>query len=471
MHLFSTMRVFASIIALLLCATQIECFTPNVNANSAKKTIDTKQTSSLSFVEEARMKFSMPRPDLIVKEHRLQDMQKKGFPIASSFVPDEYNPHPLLRNRHLQTILGVFLRDEEGVAYMKKSNIFQELFPVVRAVLDALPYIIGSKDKESECDFWDKREKFNTQDGDFFHVDYKFQDPEIEGGGEAMVMIIHGLESNSNSSLCQNMARSYEENGFDVACINFRGCCGNPNDTILQYHGGWTNDLMIFLESWRERNRNQKPMYVTGFSLGANVAMKLLGDLSMDAVDKYNIRGAAVSGAPFHLQWHYRQLIDYDFNRIVYAGSVLKSMKKKLDYITERFFDGDTNTNVLDYWMCKNATLITEIEDGMIAPLYGFQDRYDYYEKTASFYVVDDIAVPTFVLNAEDDPFFNPDKFPWDKDCENGGKAPLKLVRTQHGGHLGHLFHMLGNDSTTPVSSFAPMQLGRFLAHVHNYAQ
>lgn len=65
------MRVFASIIALLLCATQIECFTPNVNANSATKTIDTKQTSSLSFVEEARMKFSMPRPDLIVKERRL----------------------------------------------------------------------------------------------------------------------------------------------------------------------------------------------------------------------------------------------------------------------------------------------------------------------------------------------------------------------------------------------------------------
>jgi predicted alpha/beta-fold hydrolase len=466
----------------LLCSQRAIAFTPN--ANSGSKLV-TDSSTKRNFIEEARkqvigafterlrvsdrLKVSIPVPDLkIVTERRLRDLQKRGIPIASSFIPSDYNPHPLLQNRHLQTILGVFIRDEPGVAYIQKSNVFQEIFPVGKAILSALPSVIGKKDTESECDFWDQRVRFETPDNDFFHVDYKYQNPEIEGGGEGMVVIIHGLESNSNSTLCQNMARAYAENNMDVACVNFRGCGGNPNDSILQYHGGWTQDMLLFLDKWAEGNKEKKrPMYITGFSLGANVAMKLLGDLSMDAVDKYNIRGAAVSGAPFDLVFHWRQLIDVEFNRIVYAGSMLKSMKRKTQYITDRFLEGNTETDVFDYWKCMNATTIAEIEDGMIAPIYGFKDRFEYYEKSASLPVIDKIAVPTFVINAGDDPFFNPDHFPWEKDCEAGGVAPLKLTRTEKGGHLGHLFHRIENEDERPAS-FAPMELARFLEHVHS---
>ncbi len=131
----------------------------------------------------------------------------------------------------------------------------------------------------------------------------------------------------------------------------------------------------------------------------------------------------------------------------------------------------------------------------MIAPLYGFEDKFDYFEKSASLTVVDDIAVPTFVINAADDPFFSQTFFPWHKDCENGGRAPLKLVRTEGGGHLGHLFHRLSKDDDNdddnddyesisgegkdggevgvdvPVASFALSELGRFLDHVHTNTQ
>jgi len=469
----------------LLCSQPAIAFTPN--ANSGSKLV-TGSSTKQNFIEEARkqvigftdrlrvtdrLEVSIPVPDPeVVTERRLREHQNRGIPVASSFIPSEYNPHPLLQNTHLQTILGVFIRDEPGVAYIQKSNVFQEMLPVGKAVLDALPSMTGNKSTESECEFWDKRERFDTPDGDFFDVDYKYKDPEIEGGGEGMVVIIHGLESNSNSSLCINMARAYAGINMDTACVNFRGCSGNPNETILQYHGGWTQDMILFLDKWTERNKeNKRPIYVTGFSLGANIAMKLLGDLSMDAVDKYNIRGAAVSGAPFSLEFHWRQLIDIEFNRIVYAGNVLKSMKKKVQYITDRFLDGNTETDVFDYWKCMNATTIAEIEDGMIAPLYGFKDKFEYFEKSASLPVVDKIAVPTYVINAADDPFFNPDYFPWEKDCEVGGVAPLKLTRTEKGGHLGHLFHRIENEDEIQTASFAPMELARFLKHVHSSNQ
>lgn len=409
----------------------------------------------------------------LLQQGKLRNLQEKAKPIVTSFTPTEYKPHPYLKNPHLQTILGVYVRNEPGVAYIdaSKESHLEQLIPVGKAVIKKTMELMTSKRAlESECDFWTCRERFHTKDGDFFDVDYKFVDDNSDLSVEkrtsdGMVIIIHGLESNSNSSLCTNMGNAFIEKNMDVACINFRGCSGQPNDTILQYHGGFTDDVLHFLNVWRERNKSKMPLYLSGFSLGSNVALKLLGDLSSDAVEKYNIRGAAVSGAPFDLEHHYRQLIDYDFHRIVYAGSVLKSMKKKVNYLVDRFYGGDPSLAPFDYNLCMNAKTIAEIEDGMIAPLYGFEDRFDYYRQSASLPVIDRIAVPTFVLNAADDPFFNTDKFPLEKDCEVGGVAPIKLVRTSEGGHIGHLFHMVEGDKI-PTSSFMPIELARFVSHV-----
>ena len=70
---------------------------------------------------------------------------------------------------------------------------------------------------------------------------------------------------------------------------------------------------------------------------------------------------------------------------------------------------------MFDYWKVKNAITIAEVGDEMIALLYyyGFKDKFDYFdEKSASLYVVDDIAVPAIVLNTTDDPFFQYDILP-----------------------------------------------------------
>lgn len=442
-------------------------FTPQIT-NIASVTIDSIQQN---LRESAQTKNNVLLES--ITNRRLKNYQKKGITISNSFVPKEYEAHPFLRNRHFQTIFGVFTRNKPGCAYIERSNIVNEIFPVGKAVLESIPTILGlGKGDETSCDYWDKRERFDTPDGDFFDVDYKFQDPVVgEGGGKATVIIVHGLESNSNSSLCLNYAKSFMERGMDVACVNFRGCSGVPNDTYFQYHAGFTSDLILFLERWSDRNKD--PLYITGFSLGANIVMKLLGDLGLDAVTKYNIQGAAVSGAPFDLNFHWRQLIDNDFERTVYAGTLLKSMKKKVEILTERFCDGNKDTEIVDYWKAMNATTIPEIEDAMIAPLYGFKDKFDYYDKSASLPVIDYIAVPTYVINAADDPFFNPVFFPYEKDCENpnNGGAPLKLTRTEHGGHLGHMFHHVDKEELKekpqPVASFVPMELARFLDHVH----
>lgn len=322
--------------------------------------------------------------------------QERGTAILKKFHPSKYNPHPLLANKHLQTILGVFIRDEEGCAYINSNeNVFNQMMPVLKGVKTKLPNILGESN-EDNCDFWDEREKVLIDD-DFFHVDYKYAD--MNKSSRGLVVLVHGLESNSNSSLSTNMARAYQHYNFDVACLNFRGCSGVPSDSIYQYHGGFTDDIKHFIKLSSERQKDQ-PLYLSGFSLGTNIVMRCLGELGLDAAEKYNIRGAALLGVPFELEPHYRKLIDDPFNRIVYAGTILKSMKSKVNYLIERFCGGDKDTNMINYWECMNATTIAEIEDNWIAPLYGFEDKFDYFRQTSSIPVMNRIAVPTFALNA-----------------------------------------------------------------------
>jgi len=65
------------------------------------------------------------------------------------------------------------------------------------------------------------------------------------------------------------------------ACINLRGCSGEPNIKEGAYHLGFTDDLKYFL-SIISLGTNT-PIYLLGFSLGANLILKLLGELGIAA--------------------------------------------------------------------------------------------------------------------------------------------------------------------------------------------
>jgi predicted alpha/beta-fold hydrolase len=316
--------------------------------------------------------------------------------------------------------------------------------------------------------FWDERERIDTPDGDFFHVDYKWNaDFPKAQKSRHMVILLHGLESSSDSPLRLDMAEAFCHQGFDVAFINFRGCSGVPNDKLGSYHAGFTDDLLLFMTIMIQRwDQDGISLYLSGFSLGANVVMKCLGDLGTEAISKFNIRGAAVTGCPFDLKVQYLRLVDDPFNRMVYTRTLLRSMKEKAQYLLYKHSQGDENTKLFDYKKCRDAQTIVDIEEGLIVPVFGFHDKFDYYNKTASISVLKNIVVPTLVINAKDDPFLDPDYFPWDQDYNHGGQAPIKMVRTEFGGHVGYMFNIWAHETNIPCSSWVSSELARFAKHV-----
>jgi predicted alpha/beta-fold hydrolase len=282
------------------------------------------------------------------------------------------------------------------------------------------------------------------------------------------------------------MSKAFIEQQYDVSVLNFRGCCGTNvadlyrdgiliknGENSLMYHLGFVDDLIYYLSLLALRH-DKKPIYLSGFSLGSNVILKALGQLGSDAIDKYNVAGAAVAGAPFDTERNYMQFHRDPISRLVYVENLLNKLKMRAEEILQVQYDGNVGAAGFDYRGSMDATTIYELETACVAPLFGFEDHIDYYRKTSCGYYLDRICVPTFVVNARDDPFFDSSFVPWDKvyggesgsDGVNGGDAPVKIVFTDHGGHLGYIFHREQSEDEAKASWISE-ELARFVNHVH----
>ncbi|MEG2034181.1 MAG: alpha/beta hydrolase, partial [Janthinobacterium sp.] len=65
------------------------------------------------------------------------------------------------------------------------------------------------------------------------------------------------------------------------------------------------------------------------------------------------------------------------------------------------------------------------------APLHGYRDADDYWDRASAKHVLRDITVPTLVLNAQNDPFL-PGRY-----LPRSAAAAVTLDYPRHGGHVG----------------------------------
>lgn len=246
-------------------------------------------------------------------------------------------------------------------------------------------------------------------------------------------------------------------------------CVAQPKHS--GYHLGFTDDLKHFLSILASNGHSsaEKPVYVSGVSLGGNVILKALGELGKDAFTKYHVHAAAVAGVPFDHERNCRIQNSNAFTKQVYIKNFVRSLQDRTKQQLELHCKGDEETDAFDYPRAMAAKTNYEWEDAVIAPVYGFKDYLDYYRQTSSIRFVDGIAVPTLVVSAEDDPLFDSSVCPMERSVEQGGAVPLKVVRTKYGGHLGYIFHQPGQDENAGVASWISTELARFVEHVHEH--
>src|SRR3989442_238196 len=91
------------------------------------------------------------------------------------------------------------------------------------------------------------------------------------------IILVHGLEGSGESGYMRSLSQAGLEAGFAMHRFHMRTCGGTAHRCPTLYHAGLTSDLLAVLKQLERDGRT--PVYLAGFSLGGNVALKLTGEL------------------------------------------------------------------------------------------------------------------------------------------------------------------------------------------------
>lgn len=268
-----------------------------------------------------------------------------------------------LKNPHLQTLVPRFIR--------KKA-----LFEPVWQTLD-------------------------TPDGDFLDLAWS-EDAHSESATKKPIFILfHGLEGCFYSPYANGLMQAFAKDGWLSVMMHFRGCSGKPNNLARAYHSGEVEDARFVLEYLREQFPN-RTIVATGISLGGNMLVNYLADYNEDPI----VTAATVVSAPLDLA-ACAQRIEHGFSKIYrrYLVSSLKNSAMKKHHLLK----GELG---LSYQSIKRVTHLSDFDDLITAPLHGFKNSQDYYEKCSGINKLQQIKVPTQIIHAKDDPFMNESVIP-----------------------------------------------------------
>jgi predicted alpha/beta-fold hydrolase len=242
-----------------------------------------------------------------------------------------------------------------------------------------------------------------------------------------LLVLLHGLEGSPNSHYARGLLARAHERGWSAAALVFRTCGGEMNQTRRFYHSGETTDLDFAIRRLTSETPDA-PIVLAGFSLGGNVMLKWLGERGSDMPPA--VRAAAAVSVPYDLARGSRY-INRGFARL-YERHFLRSLVRKATEKRQRFPDIAPEVDF--------ATLrsMWDFDDAVTAPVHGFRDATDYYERSSSLGWLDRIRVPTLLVSAVDDPFLPPEVLDEVRAAARSNKA-LHCDFPEHGGHVGFI--------------------------------
>ncbi|MEE9912617.1 MAG: alpha/beta fold hydrolase [Deltaproteobacteria bacterium] len=310
----------------------------------------------------------------------------KSIMVASSKKNSSgFLPRSFLKNRHLQSILA-------------SARI---VIPPHRPLLEHSREMI-----------------IDTTDGAKLLAHFSHH-PESRG----LFIILHGWEGSSSSAYVLAAGSYYFNRGFSVSRLNLRDHGESHHLNAGLFHGALLQETFDAIQLLARQNRDL-PVYLLGFSLGANFALRVAIKHAQTPI--CGLRHVFAVSPPLD---PYKTTLAIDNSMAFYRKYFLKKWRRSLKIKQQLFPDLYNFDTMLRARTCMALT------SDMMAYFPQFPSYRDYFKLyTLNQKSFQDLNLPVNIFIAEDDPVIPLDDFQSLRDNQY-----LTISRQPFGGHCGFI--------------------------------
>ncbi|MDP7038654.1 MAG: alpha/beta fold hydrolase [Myxococcota bacterium] len=208
------------------------------------------------------------------------------------------------------------------------------------------------------------------------------------------LLLIHGLGGSAQAGYIRSLAGKAYALGYHVVRYNMRNCDGTEHLSPTMFHSGLTEDIDVVVKNLIKEEKLSR-IFLAGFSLGGNLVAKLAGEWSSNAPKA--VQGFGLISPALNLKAS-QVAMDERISLRGYRHYYMRSLRA-LIHRKKRIFPDAYDVRGLD-----DVHSFLEFDNRYIAPPFGFDDAYDYYDRASAKNVVADIRLPTLLIHAKDDP-------------------------------------------------------------------
>jgi uncharacterized protein len=232
------------------------------------------------------------------------------------------------------------------------------------------------------------------------------------------------LAGSADAAYMVRVGQRLHRMGVRVVRVNLRGAGAGFGLARGIYHAGRSDDLREVVH-WLDKRNPGSPIGLIGFSLGANLVLKLAAEAAAEPLRGLDCVLAA--NPPIDLA-ACAQLMLRPENRL-YDWNFVRWLRVMARRLHDRFPD-------LGPPRLEGVKTLYDFDDRYTAPRNGFGSADEYYRRCSLITELARIEVPGLIVHALDDPFVASEPL---QRAERPDDLNVELV--SHGGHLGYLSH------------------------------
>ncbi|CCH62663.1 hypothetical protein TBLA_0H03820 [Henningerozyma blattae CBS 6284] len=264
-----------------------------------------------------------------------------------------------------------------------------------------------------------------------------------------LVLVIHGLAGGSHEPIIRSLTEqlsTIDHHKFQVVVLNSRGCARSKVSNRMLFTAFHTDDIKEFLQREHARNPKRK-IYAVGFSFGATLLANYLGktgdnSLISAAATVSNPWDMVASGEKMELDWWSRNLFSKAIAQFLTRTVEVNMGELGLPDGSEPDHEPTPDKPCFYMFTKENVTKAKSLTstsqfDNTNCSMFGFlKNALAYYKAASSINNLQNIRVPTVIINSRDDPVVGLASIPYKQIQLNRYTV---LCETDLGGHLAYL--------------------------------